>query len=64
MKKRRLRSINEIVNSIKIEDPKTAVTRYMIVTLINNNEVFYKKIGNKILIDYDEVLKKLGLIYE
>ncbi len=64
IKKRKLRSINETLKSIKNEDPETAITRYMINTLVKENKVYNIKVGNKVLIDYDETLTVLGVYYE
>ena len=64
IKKRKLRSINETLKSIKNEDPETAITRYMIDTLVKEGKVYNIKIGNKVLIDYDETLTALGVYYE
>ena len=63
-KKRKLRSINETLKSIKNEDPETAITRYMITTLVKENKIYNIKVGNKVLIDYDETLTVLGVYYE
>ena len=63
-KLRKLRSIDEVLNFIKKEDKDSAVTRFMIERLIAKQSIFYTTTGNKILIDLDETLEKLGLIYE
>ena len=64
MKRRRLRSVNEVLKEIKAIDPDTAVTRYMISNLINSHKIYNQKVGNKLLVDYDEILDVLGLAYE
>lgn len=61
---RKLRTISEILRYIKKEDKDSAVTRYMIESLILKNEVFYTRSGNRIFLDLNEVLLKLGLIIE
>lgn len=63
-KLRKLRTIEEVLRFIKKEDKDTAVTRFMIERLITKKSIFYTTTGNRILIDLDEVLEKLGLIYE
>lgn len=63
-KLRKLRSIDEVLKFIKKEDEDSAVTRFMIERLIAKQSIFYTTTGNKILVDLDEVLEKLGLIYE
>lgn len=61
---RKLRTISEILRYIKKEDKDSAVTRYMIESLILKSEVFYTRSGNRIFLDLNEVLHKLGLIIE
>lgn len=63
-KLRKLRSIEEVLRFIKKEDKDSAVTRFMIERLVAKKSIFYTTTGNKILVDLDEVLEKLGLIYE
>lgn len=64
MKKRKLRSINDTLRIIKEEDPDSAVTRYMINCLIIDKKIFSQRVGNKVLIDFDELLEVLKIVYE
>lgn len=61
---RKLRSINETLKEIKILDPETAITKYMIATLIKEQKIYFEKRGNKTLIDYFEVIRVLGVFYD
>lgn len=36
----------------------------MITSLIKENKIYNQKVGNKAIIDLDEVLQVLGLLYE
>lgn len=63
MKRRRLRSINDTLKLIKAIDPDSAVTRYMITNLVKEDKIYNQKMGNKLLVDYDEILDVLGLVY-
>lgn len=64
MKIKKLRSISEVLKLIKSIDPDTAVTRYMITSLIKNGKINSLISGNKVLVDYDEVFSALGLYYD
>ncbi len=64
MKIKKLRSISEVLKLIKSIDPDTAVTRYMITSLIKNGIINSLISGNKVLVDYDEVFSALGLYYD
>ena len=64
MKIKKLRSISEVLQLIKSIDPDTAVTRYMITSLIKNGKINSSISGNKVLVDYDEVFSALGLYYD
>lgn len=63
-KERRLRSTRDTLDFIKSIDQESAVTRYMITSLIKENKIYNQKVGNKAIIDLDEVLQVLGLLYE
>lgn len=64
MKRRKLRTVKQTVENIKLLDNETAITKYMIQALIREHKIFSKQVGNKILIDFDEVLNIFGLVYE
>lgn len=64
MKKRKLRSINDTLRIIKEEDSDSVVTRYMINCLIIDKKIFSQKVGNKVLIDFNELLEVLKIVYE
>lgn len=61
---RALRSIDEVLMYIKKIDSESAVTRYMICNLVKNDEVYHISSGVKTLVDLNEILEKLGLLYE
>jgi len=58
---RRLRSVDSIYYEIKILDSETAVTKYQIRNLQFDKDVYSVKIGTRLLLDIDDVLKKFGL---
>lgn len=58
---RRLRSVDSIYYEIKILDSETAVTKYQIRNLQFDKDVYSVKIGTRLLLDIDDVLKKFSL---
>jgi len=51
----KIRTIREIIELMKEEDPGTAVTEKILRRAISNNIIPYRRIGKKFLVDYDEV---------
>lgn len=56
----KLRTINETVKQIKELDPATSVTYNFIRKLCKDNKIKYIKCGNKILINYDDLMNFLS----
>ena len=61
-KVRRLRTIKQMLEEIKKDDPETCITKYMIMAVVKRDDIFNKFILNKHVYDFDAVLKGLGLI--
>lgn len=51
----KIRTIREIIELLREEDPGTAVTEKILRRAISNNIIPYRRIGKKFLVDYDEV---------
>lgn len=52
----RMRSIPETVKLLKSEDPQTAIKECFVRKLCKENKVKNIKLGNKFLVDYDDLL--------
>lgn len=61
---KRMRTVRQMVEEIKKDDPESCVTRYMIKSIIDANKLSVLIIGNKHFYDFDLVLKGLGISYE
>jgi len=61
---RRMRTIKQMVEEIKKDDPESCVTRYMLKSIIESNQIGVLVVGNKHFYDFDLVLKGLGIVYE
>ncbi len=57
---KRIRTINEAVKEIKIADESSAINANMIRQLCKEGKLPYYEVGNRILIDVDEVLEFFG----
>jgi len=58
-KLRRMRTINQVVEEFKKEDPTTAITYSFINTLIKENKIKYIAVGSKRLVDLDSLIEYL-----
>lgn len=56
----RMRTIPQAYLELKNIDPNTAVTERAIRKLVNDGAIPYFKIGNKTLINFDLLLRKLS----
>lgn len=56
----RMRTIPWIVNKIRESDPETAITYYRLSKMARDGNVRASTIGNLTLIDYDDLMDKLG----
>lgn len=57
---KRMRTINECLNLMKIDDPGSPITYHAIKTLCLDDKVKYFKSGNKIFVNYDDLLEYLS----
>ena len=55
----RIRTIQSTLNLIKLQDPETAVTEYMLRQMIISGDIPSFQSGSKYLVDVDVVLKIL-----
>jgi len=51
----RLRKINQIIKEIKSQDENSALTSYLIYTLVRNNKITSIKFGNEWVVNTDEL---------
>ena len=58
---KRMRTITEALNMIKEADHNTSITYYAIKKLCLENKITYIRIGNKIILNYDELLECLKI---
>lgn len=61
---KKMRTIKGMIQDIKKQDPDSCVSKYMINKIIEKYKIEPVIVGNKYLYDYDEILKKLGLIWK
>ena len=59
---KKMRTIAQMIKEIKIDDPGSCVTEYLIEFIINNQKIDFIRIGNRKFYDFDKVLRGLGLI--
>lgn len=59
--KARMRSIPQALEDIKQLDPETAISLYSIRKLCKDGVISHRKIGKKILVNYDELLAYWGM---
>ena len=52
----RIRTITETLQMLKLEDPETGLSEFLIRKLANNYKIRSIRTGNKVLIDYDSLL--------
>ena len=57
----RLRRINDALTEIKYADPRSSITRYMLLELIKGGELTYFKYGNSYVVNMDELFAFLKL---
>ncbi|MDD4003056.1 MAG: DNA-binding protein [Clostridia bacterium] len=57
---KRIRTIKEALQLIKKEDCETAITEHFIRQLCKNNKIKCFSSGNKILLDFDDLISKLS----
>lgn len=56
----RIRTINQTLQMIRQEDPKSSISKNAIRELANNCQIRSLKRGNRVLIDYDSLLAYLN----
>ncbi|NCA92358.1 hypothetical protein EOM82_03790 [bacterium] len=56
----RMRTVSEIIEAIKKEDPDNAITANFIRKLCKQNQIKYMSTGKKLLIDYDSFLSLIS----
>lgn len=56
----RIKTLPQIVNFIKVEDPHTAINESMLVSLINEKSIPVSKRGNRTVADIDTVIPCLN----
>ena len=61
---RKMRTLKQIIKEIKEDDPKSCITKYMLYSIIQSNNIYNIYVGNKHLYDLNEVAKALGILYE
>jgi hypothetical protein len=59
----RYRTIKECFLAIKLLDDGTAITEWKIRSMCKHGEVNYIASGNKSLVNLDDLLSRLGIIY-
>ena len=57
---KRIRTITEALRLIKEADPDSALTYHSIKQLVTDNKVKHFMSGNKVLVNYDDLLDKIG----
>lgn len=57
---KKMRTIVECAKLIKELDPQTAITEWFIRSLVNEDKIMYHKTGNKVLVNYDNLLSYLN----
>lgn len=57
---RKLRTIDQIYNTIKEMDPETAISKWFIREAILNGEIPFLQVRTKRLIDIDDVLRYIN----
>jgi len=61
----RIRTLTEAMKMLKVEDPNTNISEFLLRKLANNVQIRSIKTGNRLLIDYDSLLAFLkGQEYE
>jgi hypothetical protein len=58
---KRIRTITECLNMLKVDDPDSAITYNFIKTLANEDRVKHFKAGKKYMINYDDLLEVLAV---
>ena len=56
----RIRTINQTLQMIRQEDPKSSISKNAIRELADNRQIRSLKRGNRVLIDYDSLLAYLN----
>lgn len=52
---KRIRTVNEAYNEIKVHDPDTAISKHFFRSLIDSGKIPCIKVGSKSLVDMDAV---------
>ncbi len=60
MKIYRMRTVNEVMEIIKAQDPNTSVAPYTIRTLAKTNQIRSFRSGNKLLVNLDDLMRLIG----
>ena len=60
MKIYRMRTIFEAIELIKEQDPNTAVAPYTIRMLAKTNQIRSFRSGNKLLVNFDDLMRLIG----
>jgi hypothetical protein len=60
MKLARIRSIKESIKEIQTEDSNTSISEYLIREMCKKALIKSFKSGNKILLNYDELIEKIN----
>lgn len=56
----KMKTVQQCFQSIKLLDSETAITEWFIRSLCKDNKVKHFMSGNKILVNYDDLLKYLN----
>ena len=56
----RMRTVNEVMEIIKAQDPNTSVAPYIIRTLAKTNQIRSFQSGNKLLVNFDDLMRLIG----
>ena len=56
----RMRTVNEVMEIIKAQDPDTSVAPYTIRTLAKTNQIRSFRSGNKLLVNFDDLMRLIG----
>ena len=56
----RMRTVSEVMEIIKAQDPNTSVAPYTIRTLAKTNQIRSFRSGTKLLVNLDDLLELIG----
>lgn len=60
-KLRRMRTIKQILEEIKNDDPETSISRYLLKAIAEKYNIYNVMLGNKHLYDFDLMIDALGI---